>query len=288
MNFRESYFHNEFGLSCVEDYIIYILCKDTINWARIFFKSYVDIEEIINYLFLEGQEYSSIKFIERIQNTLIQNGMLNLVPLELKNVENIEKKLVFLMELKDGATRGLLNINTWRNDHFIMVYKDVDDKYSYVNDRPYLTGNLEYKDLLKYAGKEYVLDIRLINNDIAAVVNEESLFQIEQKLNSQSILAHNIWFECEKIRDCIGIYRVVVKRLQAFFGSYGISEFMRDEIEMIEHIYLRLEYMNLRRNYDIEKINTLIDEIICIQKKIKRKALERMEIIYEQCRTEGY
>ena len=91
MNFRESYFHNEFGLSCVEDYIIYILCKDTINWARIFFKSYVDIEEIINYLFLEGQEYSSIKFIERIQNTLIQNGMLNLVPLELKNVENIEK-----------------------------------------------------------------------------------------------------------------------------------------------------------------------------------------------------
>ncbi|WP_418624653.1 hypothetical protein [Waltera sp.] len=251
MNFRESYFHNEFGLSCVEDYIIYILCKDTINWARIFFKSYVDIEEIINYLFLEGQEYSSIKFIERIQNTLIQNGMLNLVPLELKNVENIEKKLVFLMELKDGATRGLLNINTWRNDHFIMVYKDVDDKYSYVNDRPYLTGNLEYKDLLKYAGKEYVLDIRLINNDIAAVVNEESLFQLEQKLNSQSILAHNIWFECEKIRDCIGIYRVVVKRLQAFFGSYN-------------NIYRNKRFAKIYLNR-IKKDFHLLEQYLCLK-----------------------
>ena len=126
------------------------------------------------------------------------------------------------------------------------------------------------------------------NNALKVVKVDRRVEQLEQKLKSQSILNHNVCFESEKIRDCIGIYRVVVKRLQALFGSYGISEFMRDEIEIIERIYLRLEYMNLRRNYDIEKINVLLDEAICIQKKIKRKALERMEIIYEQCRREDY
>jgi hypothetical protein len=63
MKFQESYFHNEYGLSCVEDYIIYILCKDTFDWPKIFYKSYYDIEEILNYLLFEGQEYSSIKTI---------------------------------------------------------------------------------------------------------------------------------------------------------------------------------------------------------------------------------
>lgn len=81
MKFQESYFHNEYGLSCVEDYIIYILCKDTSDWPKIFYKSYYDIEEILNYLLFEGQEYSSIKFIERIQTTLINDGMLGLIQL---------------------------------------------------------------------------------------------------------------------------------------------------------------------------------------------------------------
>ena len=123
MKFQESYFHNEYGLSCVEDYIIYILCKDTSDWPKIFYKSYYDIEEILNYLLFEGQEYSSIKFIERIQTTLINDGMLGLIQLNLEEIERIEPGDIFLMELKESATKELLNINTWRRDHYIMCYK---------------------------------------------------------------------------------------------------------------------------------------------------------------------
>lgn len=105
MKFQESYFHNEYGLSCVEDYIIYILCKDTSDWPKIFYKSYYDIEEILNYLLFEGQEYSSIKFIERIQTTLINDGMLGLIQLNLEEIERIEPGDIFLMELKESATK---------------------------------------------------------------------------------------------------------------------------------------------------------------------------------------
>lgn len=132
MKFQESYFHNEYGLSCVEDYIIYILCKDTSDWPKIFYKSYYDIEEILNYLLFEGQEYSSIKFIERIQTTLINDGMLGLIQLNLEEIERIEPGDIFLMELKESATKELLNINTWRRDHYIIERENqrLDSSYN--------------------------------------------------------------------------------------------------------------------------------------------------------------
>lgn len=63
MKFQESYFHNEYGLSCVEDYIIYILCKDTSDWPKIFYKSYYDIEEILNYLLLKGRSIALLSLL---------------------------------------------------------------------------------------------------------------------------------------------------------------------------------------------------------------------------------
>lgn len=284
MKFQESYFHNEYGLSCVEDYIIYILCKDTINWTKIFYKSYYDIEEIINYLLFEGQEYSSIKFIERIQNTLVQDGMLALVHLNLKDIEGIDPRQYFLMELKEDATKELLDIETWRSDHYVMCYKNTNGKYSYVNDRPYITGNLKYSELRKYAGKEHVLATQVINKDIGTVINKGKIVQLEQKLKSETILSGDLYLGFEKIRDSIGIYRVVVKRLQAFFCSYGLSNFIDDEIKRLDNIYLRLEYMNIRKKHDLGKVMTLICEAIHIQNDVKKKALERMDIIYDQCR----
>lgn len=284
MNFREKYFQNEYGLSCVEDYIIYVLCKDTFDWPKIFYKSYCDIEEILNYLLFEGQEYSSIKFIERIQTTLVNDGMLELIQLNLEKIEGAELEDYFLMELKESATKELLNINAWRSDHYIMCYKNTSGRYAYVNDRPYITGNLECSELQKYAGREQGLIVRVINKNIGYVINREKVVQLEQKLRSETLLSGDLYLGFEKIRDSIGIYRVVVKRLQAFFCSYGTSNFIEDEIERIDNIYLRLEYMNIRKNHDLGNVMSLISEAIHIQKDVKKKALERMDIIYEQCR----
>ena len=284
MKFQESYFHNEYGLSCVEDYIIYILCKDTFDWPPIFYKSYYDIEEILNYLLFEGQEYSSIKFIERIQNTLINEGMLGLIQLNLEEIVDIEPEKFFLMELKESATKELLNINAWRSDHYIMCYKTTNGRYAYVNDRPYITGNLEYSELQKYAGSEHAFIVQVIHKNIGDVINREKVVQLEQKLKSETLLSGDLYLAFEKIRDSIGIYRVVVKRLQAFFCSYGTSNFIEDEIKRIDDIYLRLEYMNIRKSSDLGKVITLISEAINIQKDVKKKALGRIDIIYEQCR----
>ena len=192
MKFQESYFHNEYGLSCVEDYIIYILCKDTSDWPKIFYKSYYDIEEILNYLLFEGQEYSSIKFIERIQTTLINDGMLGLIQLNLEEIERIEPGDIFLMELKESATKELLNINTWRRDHYIMCYKNTNGRYAYVNDRPYITGDLEYSELQKYAGREHALVVRVINKNIGSVIDREKVVQLEQKLKSETLLNRDL------------------------------------------------------------------------------------------------
>jgi hypothetical protein len=284
MKFQETYFHNEYGLSCVEDYIIYVLCKETFDWPKIFYKSYYDIEEILNHLLFEGQEYSSIKFIERIQNTLINDGMLGLIQLNLEEIVGIEPEKFFLMELKESATKELLNINAWRSDHYIMCYKNTNGRYAYVNDRPYITDNLEYSELQKYAGREQALIVQVINKNIGSVVNREKVVQLEQKLKSETLLSGDLYLGFEKIRDSVGIYRVVVKRLQALFCSYGTSNFIEDEIKRIDNIYLRLEYMNIRKSYDLGKVITLISEAINIQKDVKKKALGRMDIIYEQCR----
>lgn len=284
MKFQETYFHNEYGLSCVEDYIIYVLCKETFDWPKIFYKSYYDIGEILNHLLFEGQEYSSIKFIERIQNTLINDGMLGLIQLNLEEIVGIEPEKFFLMELKESATKELLNINAWRSDHCIMCYKNTNGRYAYVNDRPYITDNLEYSELQKYAGREQALIVQVINKNIGSVVNREKVVQLEQKLKSETLLSGDLYLGFEKIRDSVGIYRVVVKRLQALFCSYGTSNFIEDEIKRIDNIYLRLEYMNIRKSYDLGKVITLISEAINIQKDVKKKALGRMDIIYEQCR----
>lgn len=284
MNFQEKLFRNEYGLSCVEDYILYILCKDTINWPQVFYSSYYDIEEIINYLLFKGQEYSSIKFIERIQNILVKEEILDLVRLDIEAINGIEPYQFFLLELQESATKELLNISVWRSDHYIMCCKDNNGKYMYVNDRPYIAGNLEYSEIQKYAGKEYAFVVYVINKDIGTVINKDKVVQLERKLKSETILSGDLYLGFEKIRDSVGIYRVVVKRLQALFCSYGTSNFIEDEIKRIDNIYLRLEYMNIRKSYDLGKVITLISEAINIQKDVKKKALGRMDIIYEQCR----
>ena len=284
MIFEEDYFQNEFGLSCVEDYVIYVLSRETYNWKCIFYKSYFDIEEIINYLLFKGQEYSSIKFIERIQNTLVNDGMLELVQMNLEDIERIDSKQIFLMELNESATKELLNINAWRNDHYIMCCKNTNGLYTYVNDRPYLTGNFESAELKKYIGREHAFSIRVIHKNIGSIINRGKIVQLEQKLKSQVILSGNLYLGFGKIRDSIGIYRVVVKRLQAFFCAYGTDKFIEDEIKRLDNIYLRLEYMNIRKNHDLDKVIALVGEATGIQKNVKKKALERMNIVYEQCR----
>ena len=66
--FDVKYLKNEYGLSCIENYILYLLAQTNGIWQQIFVESYIRFSEIFECLNC-GQTYSYFKGIPRLQET---------------------------------------------------------------------------------------------------------------------------------------------------------------------------------------------------------------------------
>lgn len=75
--FNIKYLKNKYGLSCIEDYVLYLLVQKNRSWQQIFYKSFLEFSEILE-LMNSGQTYSCFKGIARLQEVGQSLGMLKL------------------------------------------------------------------------------------------------------------------------------------------------------------------------------------------------------------------
>jgi hypothetical protein len=281
--FIEEKMCNEYGLSCIEDYVLYLLNCYVKNWRKIFFKSYIDFEEILNQIFLQNKEYSTIDFIERIQKTLNKEKILLYEEKPCECLEKIDVGDFFLLQIKPQATKELFHTVTWREDHYILVRRIGIDHFEYMNDRPFYNGTYSYKELMSIA-EQNMIKIGIINDNLNTVIHDENIDFLKRQLNKKNLnMKNRIYFDAEKLRDCVGIYKVVVRRLDAFFSEFCDSNLFVKEINVLDNIYLRLEYINIREIESRDVLEKIVNDVVEVESNVKKIALERMDKIYEKC-----
>lgn len=257
--FNINYLKNEYGLSCIEDYILYLLAQRTNNWQQIFFESYLpfcDVMECIS----KDQGYSYFTGVQRLQRT---GEMLGLLKLSYYTNDNFPREFVedkiFAMQVSENFVNDKFNTTLWRRDHYMLFQYKGNNTFEYINDIPKNVGCITTKEMSEiYERKIIVIEV---NN-----VVQSNYQQLIQQLATKVILSRSerryaeedISFE--RLRDAIGINKVLVKRIESFIGLLDIPFSASNYYEMLCNYYIKAEYMRVR-NADRIAVPIIISEI---------------------------
>ena len=240
------------GLSCIENYLLYIYANLNIDYRYLFSKSYVGFSEIAKAFCENKVSYSNFNRIPRLQDTSAQSGILNISENSDFQAINTDDSYICI-----GVSRQFIqqqyNRDMWRDDHFVLLCNKTGDVYKILNDNPQdifvLTGNQ-----LENAYNGTVLNIQIIQYEVPY---DFKLKYKEEFVDSLGNSADRYLFKApdlETARDLVGVLRVTRKRIREYCSLYCDTNFMSDYISQIEKVYFMIEYMRIRGRVDHEKV----------------------------------
>ena len=255
-HFDIRYLKNEYGLSCIEDYTLYLLAKKNDYWQQVFFESNLAFNKVME-LIDQGQTYSYFTGVPRLQKTGENLGLLNLsfykndsFPCELA------KNKIFAMQVSEAFMKERFNKTLWRNDHYILFQYIGDDVFEYMNDIPPSVGSITTKEMEEiYANKIITIEIcESFQSDYKDLIQQLTK-KMMLKENESKYKKEKITFE--KLRDAIGISKVLVKRMEAFVHMLGVAFSASDYYDFLSDYYIKSEYMRAKGICNVEIPNII-------------------------------
>ena len=277
--FREFY-----GLSCAENYFLYILFCNRYNYELLYYRSYLPMTDIF-FSFTKGKEkYASYSKISRLPDVAVETGLAEFNLLEYSDISgiDIDCDVNYLIGVKPEFIEYRYKTKLWREDHYLLLCnKTGDGEYGYVNDTPRDQGTIKLVELNEnYNGK--VLSIRLIRGITSS---DENVFlsSFKQRLSHQDNLkSFFCTSEYDNIRDALGVLRISRKRIKSYCSLYINTEFMDQYLQFLDQEYLALEYCRIKNRLDYDRINQDIAMMFEWDKEICNKLWERMNARYEK------
>jgi len=255
----KSIFDNLLGLSCIENYLLYVLKTRNINFWYLYAKSYLSLGEIYTAFFNEGIKYAFFYKIDRLQDVASKAGLISLET-SVDLIEGIAGHEYCCIEVKPEYVQEQYGKNLWRNDHYVLLCEQHKDGYIYINDNPRDIKKIGYNEILSvYAGQSLCFNIinESINDETKHILLKTlkaSLF-CEQSYKSISFDSLNV------ARDVLGILRITRRRISEFCSGYFITDFMDEYLSDLDKLYSNIEYMRLRRTADFNKLNLQFAQI---------------------------
>ena len=153
------------------------------------------------------------------------------------------------------------NVELWRNDHYIMIQRN-GNQYRYINDNPRDIGDISSEKLYSiFDGKMILFKIK---GDIRADCREQlrrrficNLKSLDYGINLQKF-AMTDW---KPLRDALGIYRILTRRLYDFSSLYMSAEFILPQIKYLDKQYMLVEYMRKKNKIDSIAIDNIIEKV---------------------------
>lgn len=225
------------GMSCVENQILNLMSESHMEKERViaFSNSFLPLKEIYDDVIKFGEHFADFKLIDRIQDELIRNNLLELrfcrIDFEsLLHLFPLINRTLLVRVNKDFAiksfhTRGL------RSDHYVKLYENGKSLYLQ-NDIPPLSIEIT-KELLTSVYENSAILLKLkqensidINNDIRrnrrfkpeylSMVGIQD-FDFPEMSNRSFLL---------KLRDVMQIYKISRYRLQVYESYFTDMEWM--------------------------------------------------------------
>lgn len=278
---------NEYALSCIESYLLYLISEKRSDWPLIFSESYLPFIKVVE-LFREGQNYSHFKGISRLQKVAERYGFC-----KLKYVKDgkLSSELIykdpFAMQVNREYMRSKYGKELWRDDHYIFFKYSGNDEFNYINNIPVDSGNMTISKILDiYDGCIITFEMdpfaKIYKKEILGECIKNIIIQIEKKDENN---IHNTIemkeISLEDLRDIIGVSKIIVKRMEAFVKAYDTMFCLSEYYNYLSRWYIKLEYARLKKDISIQT-SDIIAEINDKDNLFSQNLLKKAKEIWEK------
>ena len=252
-------FDNLFGLSCVENLLLYILKANCISYQALYYDSFITISDIEAAFIDKNESYSSFEELVRVQDIALAEGIIKIHQFDGNTLPEIDNSTYCCAMVSPEFVADKLKSKLWRKDHYILLSPADNGDVYYINDSPRHIGLMTIEELFKYySGRAIGIEIA----KSSAYIDIESYVR---KLSNRIHLDDETYeIRCKdllSLRDIVGILRISRKRIHALLSLQYNVDFMESYLRFIDKSYSILEYMRLRNQYDIHKIFELKEQI---------------------------
>lgn len=282
MYFTKDSMCSEYGLSCFENYVLYLLNTNTEHWEKVYYKSYCSYDTILYQLAVRGQSYSSIDFLERLQTTAEQLGLIETRAIDAQEFDYMRPGSLLIVQITPEAVKDLFDATLWRDDHLILVYKKNVREYEYLNDHPLRTGVLSSEELADVSGNTgFAVKITVHPGSVGE--EKELLRKLRERISSEAAdIREQDTVELSVLRDSIGIFRVVVRRMGIFLACCCGQEPFGELCQELDLLYSKTEYLRIRNNGDVRQTKDILRSVRAIDLLFTRQLDERIKRYHDK------
>ncbi|GFI46780.1 hypothetical protein IMSAGC019_02100 [Lachnospiraceae bacterium] len=256
MEFDKELLNGLHGLSCIENFVLYILKKEGFSHQCLYYQSYLPFSEIAKELIYKKTSYAYFYRVKRIQNVAAESGIIQMQTRSELDLDFICNHDYVCVMVKPEYMKDKYNVGLWREDHYILLADAGGFQFYYLNDTPRDAGIISF-DLLRqiYGGKTIAIDIKQkIRGEMKQIylrrlVQSMEIDRVAEKCNISNLIT---------ARDILGICRILRKRLYEFSSMYIDADYLVPYLNMLDKQYMAIEYLRLRKKDDYDKAGNIL------------------------------
>lgn len=271
MEFDKELLNNLHGLSCIENFVLYILGKEGFSYRYLYFQSYLSFNEIAEEFVYRNARYAYFYKVKRLQNIAMENGVIQIQSGDKLDLNFVRNHDYVCMMVKPEYIKDKYNVELWREDHYILLSDADGFQFNYLNDTPRDVGVISFDELKQiYGGDMIVIDI------CQNITDEMKQFFLRKLVQSMHIDGgvekYNIT-DFTTARDILGICRILRKRIYEFSSMYINAEFLTPYLHMLDKQYMAIEYSRLRKSVDYNYVEDIMTHVAIEDKENMRHLL---------------
>ena len=275
------------GLSCVENYLLYLFHKNKIEANYLFYQSGICVSDIMQRI-ENGDRYATFNGVDRLQYIAQKLGG--------AESQFLRTSAISSDSIKTGETNTLVCVtptyvkdkygnSLWRDDHYIMLTSQPNPAdFSYLNDFPFDQGTISL-DELNHIYQGSLIYVRILNggSDITKAQCLHQYLQFSTRNTNEFYLPEDVWADSNMIRDLLLVWKTLRYRLKLFYMSYCGKEDYDDlvpEINVLlkdlEHQLFLFEYWKAKNKLPIGLVTESIQKLQLRDTEINKKVYDNL------------
>jgi hypothetical protein len=271
-NFDKNTLYTAAGISCIENYLLGFLKSAGEEAEYLYSGSLIKFEKLYKDFLITGNKYETYKGIQRLQDKAAGIGIISIeysdrlktsYLMEMLEGKNIDE--ILMIQVKPEFLQKRYNTILWRDDHYILL-RSQGENIIFVNDRPIVEGQVDRDELKRIFTGSYVKFHRL--RSLAQEDKKSLTLEFIERLENLKYIGNAVLITVsdetglKRIRDFLGIYRIILKRAEYFSRKFFETEELKAVNEKLEKSYCLLEYMLKRKLADINAIYKISVQLI--------------------------
>ena len=278
-------FEGIYGMSCVENQVLAVLRERGADIRPLYHNSAVPLRELSFSLVVRGEKPYRFYRVPRIQEELKALGVISLTLRRGQDADTLRGQIrhggadAVLVRVTPECTKSVLHARGLREDHYVRAVSSADGFLLY-NDIPETVvplGDAAFGGIL--TGDSLQLSIRgAVDSRLKTRLWDKRLFRPEQA--APFSFAEGKGDEgrtAERLRDLLGVYKIMRYRMQSYYGQYVDTDFIGEAMPIIEQYYMKAEYWNLRKNAPAKALQGLLEDLWRRDARMMEILTERLE-----------